>query len=269
MMGRLEAIKQVFLAYFKAELIRSHGLVIGILSLSVWLSLFIAPLLLFKPPGVPPERISGLALTAVMIFIAYSVATWDWAWELRWLMFHGVLEHVIVSGNSVFLLYAGVIPVSLLWYSVSVCASALLLATFLGPPAISVADPVALLIAVLTMVVVLLAYAMLLGATTIGVGSAGPVLELVGFILPIATGGLVPLSYMPKALQTLALVTPFSYPAELIRYSLGVSNTVLPLWETEAIGAAYSVIFLLVAYALFRVQLKRLLKEGIRTVSMW
>jgi len=267
MMWKLEAIKQVFLAYLKAELIRSHGLVIGILSLSVWLSLFIAPLLLFRPPGVPPERISGLAL--VMIFIAYSVATWDWAWELRWLMFHGVLEHVIVSGNSIFLLYAGVIPVSILWYGVSVGTSALLLTLFLGPPALTVVNPVTLLIAVLTMVVVLFAYAMLLGATTIGVGSAGPVLELIGFILPIATGGLVPLSYMPKVLQTIALATPFSYPAELIRYSLGVSNTVLPLRETEVIGIAYSVIFLVAAYALFRTQLKRLLKEGIRTVSMW
>jgi len=268
-MVKFEAIKQVFLAYLKAELIRSHGLVIGILSLSVWLSLFIAPLLLFKPPGTPSERVSGLALTAVMIFIAYSVATWDWAWELRWLMFHGVLEHVIASGSSIFLLYAGVIPVSLLWYGVSVSASALLLTAFLGPPAVSVVNPAALLVAVLTMITVLLAYAMLLGATTIGVGSAGPVLELVGFILPIATGGLVPLSYMPKALQTLALATPFSYPAELIRYSLGVSNTVLPLWETEVIGVAYAAVFLLAAYALFRVQLRKLLKEGIRTVSMW
>ncbi len=268
-MGRLEAVKQVFLAYLKAELIRSHGLVIGVLSLSVWLSLFIAPLLLFRPPGMPLERVSGLALTAVMIFIAYSVATWDWAWELRWLMFHGVLEHVIVSGSSILLLYAGVIPVSLLWYGVSVSASALLLTVFLGPPAISLAHPVTLVVAVLTMVAVLLAYAMLLGATTIGVGSAGPVLELVGFILPIATGGLVPLSYMPKALQALALATPFSYPAELIRYSLGVSGTALPPWETEVIGAVYSLAFLLVAYALFRLQLKKLLKEGVRTVSMW
>ncbi len=265
----LEAVKQVFLAYFKAELIRSKGLMLGILSLSVWLTLFITPLLLFKPPGMSAGRLSSLALMAVIIFIAYSVATWDWAWEIRWLMMQGVLEYVLASGRSIFTLYAGIMPVSLLWYCIAVVASGLILSAFLGPPTLILISPHALAIGLCSMVVVLLAYALLLGGTTISLGSAGPIVEFIGFILPVATGGLVPLSNMPRALQVFALVTPFSYPAELLRYAFRISTPVIPVHECEVVAAAYSAVFFALTYAFFKHQLRKLLKEGVKTVAAW
>jgi len=264
-----EAVKQVFLAYFKAELIRSKGLMLGIISLSVWLTLFITPLLLFKPPGMSAGRLSSLALMAVIIFIAYSVATWDWAWEIRWLMMQGVLEYVLASGRNIFTLYTGIMPVSLLWYCIAIAASGAILSAFLGPPTLTLVSPHALAVGIYSIVVVLLAYALLLGGTTIGLGTAGPIVEFIGFILPIATGGLVPLANMPKALQTFALATPFSYPAELLRYALGISKPVIPVWECEAIAVTYSAAFFALSYLFFKRQLRKLLKEGIKTVAAW
>lgn len=267
--GSLKAAKEVFMAYFKAELLRSKGIVFGFLSLSLWLSLFTAPLILFRPSTMPPETVGAYAFAAVLIFLSYSVATWDWAWQLRWLMFQGILEHVIASGRSILLLYVGIIPMSLMWYVAALSVTYFIIYLLLAPPALALLSPTALLVGISTMVTVLFAYSLLLGATTISTGTSGPMAEIVGWVLPIATGGLTPLSALPKVVQDVALLTPFSYPAELIRYSLGISEPVVDVNTLMITGPLYALAFLAISLVYFKYQLRKLLKEGIKTAAMW
>jgi len=106
----LEAVKAVLKAYLTAELLRNYGLVLTMLSLALWMTLFVTPLILFAPPTMTQNTIAGYAFTAVIVFLSYSMATWDWAWELRWLMMSGMLEYILVSGRSIFIHYVGVLP---------------------------------------------------------------------------------------------------------------------------------------------------------------
>jgi len=116
---------------------------------------------------------------------------------------------------------------------------------------------------------VLFAHALILGGTTISVGTSGPVMEFISWILPIATGGLVPLRNMPVIVQKIAIYTPYSYPAELIRYSILGVDPILPLQETILYGTIFAIAYFAVAIIYFKIQLRKLLKEGPKTVGMY
>ncbi len=258
----------VFKAYVKAELLRNRGFLYAILSLSLWLMLFLAPIMLFMPQNVSKSYVASCIFVAIAVFLAYTMATWDWAWQLRWLINNGVFEYVLASGSSIFILYAGVVPVSLIWYMFTLVTSYYILSFTIAKPELYIKHPLVLVISVLCLFLVLMGYSMLLGAVAIASGSAGPILEFLGWIMPIATGGITPLSTLPREIQLFALSTPFSYPAELLRFSLGISRPIIDPSLCIAIAILYSSLFLLTSISLFRHQLKKLLKEGIKSMAM-
>jgi len=197
------------------------------------------------------------------------MATWDWAWELRWLMTRGLLEYIIASGRSIFILYVGVLPVSFMWMALSLTLVYGLLSLLAAPPAIAVYNPYIMIIGFALFIMVLFAHALILGGTTISVGTSGPVMEFISWILPIATGGLVPLRNMPVIIQRIAIYTPYSYPAELIRYSILGVEPILSLQETILYGSLFAISYFIAALIYFKIQLKKLLKEGPKTVGMY
>ncbi|MEM1918004.1 MAG: hypothetical protein QW504_04910, partial [Sulfolobales archaeon] len=163
----------------------------------------------------------------------------------------------------------GTVPVSIAWYSMALAIAYTIVSVFLGPPKVVLVDPVAFAIGVVSLLMVLMAYSFMLGGTLLAAGTAGPIIEFIGWILPIATGGLTPLSIMPKPLQVVAYLTPFSYPAELLRYSLGISNPVLEPSLVVILGATYSTIFLGLSSIYLKHQVRRMLKEGVRSVALF
>jgi ABC-2 type transport system permease protein len=191
----LRASLAVLRAYFTAELVRSRGLVYGLLSLAVWISVFVVPTTLFSEEGAT-ERVARGVLVGVAVFLAYSTATWDWAMLLRWLVQLGVLEYVLASGSPIISHFMGMIPVSLAWYSIALCIVYAVISLFVGPPRLVVLDPIALAIGIVTLLLVLLAYALLVGGALLTSGTPGPVVELVSWILPLAAGGFFPVRSM-------------------------------------------------------------------------
>ncbi len=265
----LRAAWAVFKAYLASELLRSRGFLYGIMGLVVWMIFFMLPIALFAPPDTPPSVIAGYAFAAVLVFISYSMASWDWAFEIRDLMMRGILDYVLTSGRSIFILYIGVIPASLIWLSIALASVYLLFTVMLAPPAIAVHHAVELAAGLLIFAAVLLSYAMLLGGTTISTGTSGPVVEMLSWILPIATGGMVPLRNLPEIAQTIALLTPFSYPAELIRYGLLDVEPIEAPGRLVLVGGIYAAVFLALSLLYFRMQLQKLLREGPKTVGMY
>ncbi len=265
----LNSIRVVFVSYVKAELLRSRGFFVGLLSMATWLVLFMLPMTLFRDPEMPAGLVSTYMFVGVAIFQAYSVSTWDWGWELRDALFRGVLENVLVSGSSMFVLYAGIVPVTVSWLTLSLTLTYVILSILVAPPVLHVSNAALLVLGIFSLMLVLFAYALVLGATLIASGTSGIVVEFVSWILPIATGGITPLANLPIAMRYAALLTPFSYPAELLRHSLGLSTPVLPEVTLVATSILYPLGFLAGGYAYFRTQLRRMLKEGVKTVSLW
>ncbi len=224
---------------------------------------------LFVSGNVDPSVIANYGFTAILILMSYGVATWDWAAEIRWMINQGILEYYIASGSGFLPHYLGLLPMSLTWLLLAMSINYVLLTILFKPPLITIYDPVILLFGLLILLVVLLGYAMFLGGTMITSGTTGAIIELISFILPIATGGLAPLSRLPEPLRIFALYTPFSYPAEIISYSILGWKPVLDLKLMIMIGALYSTIFMALGILYFRYQLRRILREGFRATAMW
>lgn len=143
-----------------------------------------------------------------------------------------------------------------------------MLSLLIAPPTLVIKSVTYLLLGFTQLLVILFSYSLILGSVTISTGSAGPILEFLGWILPIATGGIIPLANLPKVVQLIALATPFSYPAELIRYSLSISSTVYNVYTEVIVGSAYSVTFLLISLLIFKTQVRKILREGIKSVAL-
>lgn len=259
----------VFKVYVYTELIRSKGLFFGLIGFSLWLILFIAPMMLFMGRDVEPGVVAGYAFTAILIFLSFSMATWDWAGEIRWLINQGILEYVITSGSGFLPHFLGILPVSFIWVGFALSIIYALLTVLIGPPLILIHDPLLFIVGFIMLLMVLMGYALLLGGTMISTGSTGVMMELLSFILPIATGGLTPLKRLPSGLRIFALCTPFSYPAETIRYAiLGIE----PVLEPSILllrGFLYSILFLLIGIVYFRYQVKKMLREGVKATTFY
>ncbi len=265
----MNSVKTVFVSYVKAELLRSKGFFFGLISLAIWLAVLMLPMTLFRDPETPASLISTYMFVGIAVFQAYSVSTWDWGWELRDSLFRGVLENVIVSGSSILVMYVGIIPISIGWLAISLSITYVMLSAIIAPPTLHVANPTLFLLGLVSLMIVLLAYAMILGSTLIASGTSGAVVEFVSWILPIATGGITPLANLPHTMRLIALLTPFSYPAELLRYSLGLTTLVIHEEIMIVTSTLYPTAFLVFSYFYFKKQLRKLLREGIKTVSLW
>lgn len=265
----MNSAKTVFVSYVKAELLRSKGFFLGLISMATWLAVIMLPMTLFRNPETPAGLISTYMFVGIAIFQAYSVSTWDWGWELRDSLFRGVLENVIVSGSSIFVMYVGIIPITISWLVLSLGITYVMLSALITPPTLQLANPALFLLGLTSLMMVLFAYAMILGSTLIASGTSGAIVDFVSWILPIATGGITPLANLPYMMRLIALSTPFSYPAELLRYSLGLTTLMMPEEVMVAISILYPTAFLAFSYLYFKKQLRKLLKEGIKTASLW
>ncbi|MEM1541897.1 MAG: ABC transporter permease [Ignisphaera sp.] len=269
MLKLIKRVYMVFKAYAVSDLLRSKGFVFGLVSMSIWFMLFISPIILFIDSSFNPRVASAYSFTAILIFLFYSVATWDWAAEIRWMINDGRLEYYIASGSGFLCHYLGIMPISFIWIAMAMSINYLLLTVVWGPPELQISDLRLFIYGFILLTTNLVSYALVLGGTMLSSGVTGFVMEIIGFITPIATGGLTPLINLPKPIQTFALMTPFSYPAEIIRYILLKSPTIMSIHELCIRGTLYSLTFLAVSIIYFRYQLKKIMREGVRVTTLW
>lgn len=259
----------VLKAYVVSDLVRSSGFLFGALSMMLWILLLILPLALFAPSDVEVSELSSYAFTGLLIYVFFTTASWDWGAEIRFMINDGRLEYFIASGAGFLPHYLGILPVSLMWIGISLALVYAVLSFIWSPPVFHTQSPALFALGLALLVVSLIGYGLLLGGTMITSGTGGVVVELLSFILPVASGGLTPLKVAPEPLKLFALATPFSYPAELIRYSLlGVEPVLTPL-ELITVGSAYVILFLGFSVIYFRHQLKKVMREGFRATAMW
>ncbi|MEM4461487.1 MAG: hypothetical protein QW695_01265 [Candidatus Bathyarchaeia archaeon] len=178
----------------------------------------------------------------------------------------GVLEYILSSGRSILIIYIGLIPVSTILLLASTLIVYVVLSILSLPPILTIHSPPYLVVGILLFLQVLLAHAVVLGSLILSVGVSGPVMEVLGWILPIATGGFTPISNMPQPLQIIALSTPYSYPVELLRYSILGIETILPLDLILPISLAYSLLFLLSSILYFKYTIRKIMMRGIGSI---
>jgi len=181
----------------------------------------------------------------------------------------GRIEYYIASGSGFLPHYLGILPISILWLIIALIVNYILLSILWSPPTIRVLNLVLFIYGFALFLMCLMGYALILGGTMISTSAVGFIVEIINFVLPVATGGLFPLKLMPEPLQVFALLTPFSYTAELIRYSMLGIEPVVELNYLIITGSIYTMVFLLIGIGYFKYQLRKVLREGFKSISMW
>jgi ABC-2 type transport system permease protein len=222
----------IFKAYALSDLVRSKGFVYGLISFSIWILLFMSPLTLFMDPQQSPQTIAAYSFTAILIFMFYGAATWDWAAELRWMINDGRLEYYIASGSGFLPHYLGILPISLIWVFFAMIVNYVVLSIVWGPPALAVID-ISMFIYGLTLLIInLIAYALILGGTIIASGVSGFVMEIISYSM---------LGWFPV----------IEFPQLIAR------------------GMLFAIAFLTISLTYFRYQIKKILREGTRATALW
>ncbi|MEM0004866.1 MAG: ABC transporter permease [Desulfurococcaceae archaeon] len=269
MLGLLRRAYAVFKAYFVSEFIRSRGFIYGLMSMALWITMFSAPVIMFTGSDVNVNEVATRIFIGIMLFLFFSTASWDWAAEIRWMINEGRIEYYIASGSGFLPHYLGILPISILWLIIALIVNYILLSILWSPPTIRVLNLVLFIYGFALFLMCLMGYALILGGTMISTSAVGFIVEIINFVLPVATGGLFPLKLMPEPLQVFALLTPFSYTAELIRYSMLGIEPVVELNYLIITGSIYTMVFLLIGIGYFKYQLRKVLREGFKSISMW
>jgi ABC-2 type transport system permease protein len=256
-------------AYLTSDLIRSKGFLFALLGIAMWLVLFVLPMIFFASEGQDRSVIAAYIFSGLVVFNLYMIATWDLGWEVRLLINQGVMDYIILTGRNPLIIYFGLVPLSLIWIMIIVTIGYGIVTAFIAPPKIMIVSPTELLLASALLMIVILGYALILASITMTAGTSGFIMELISWVLPIATGGFTPLSSLPWFMRTFALLTPFSYPAEALRYSIGVSEALISPGFIFTVGYIYAVIFFAGGLLAFRLSLNRVLREGFKTIASW
>jgi len=167
-----------FKLYTVSDIIRGKSGIISLAGISLWLTLLILPVSLFANPQIGLGRVAAFIFGGILVFNVYSVATWDWAWEIRKLINYNVLEYLIVSGKSPLMVYLGLIPASLIWLLMIIVLGYGIVNVFIAQPRIAISDFKSFILAFALLIIVVLSYALILASTTLISGTSGAVVEI-------------------------------------------------------------------------------------------
>ncbi|MCE4619595.1 MAG: hypothetical protein F7C33_01070 [Desulfurococcales archaeon] len=111
-------------------------------------------------------------------------------------------------------------------------------------------------------------YGLILAYASMVTEAPAPLLDFLNFFLFVAGGIAVPIQRLPGMLKALALLTPYSYPAELLRLSVvaGYRTYLPPALDALAMTLYTTGLFLLLLIVRGRVQ-EKARREGVRGIG--
>ena len=234
---------------------------------AMWVSIYVLGALAFTSP----EKYSGVAPFVFWAVFAWSLISTP-VWVIgNWMGFYvnmGVYEeHEIEGVNHSIFLSVRVLPalmVSLL--SAGVVGGFLALSVGVNP--FGEVDPVLLALSLSVLMVMSVLYSLVIAYAGLALSTPAPLLDIMNFFLFVAGGIAVPVADLPQPLRILAISTPYSHPAEIMRYSVDQEYTPFFGFDGEAFASLFFLVFLVL---LVRVVEKwsrgKVLREGLRGIG--
>jgi len=237
------------------------------LNTMLWITIFLLGVIMFVPehelPVVAPQVFWGIALWNLISYTVIYVSGWT-TW---FLVTTGLVEEHLLHGLSVPMLLAGRLVTVIAEAAIATPLVYLVLRGVAGPMKL-VDNPLLLVYGLATAEAMALGYALLLATLALRLSIPGPMLDITNFILFIVGGIAAPVARLPGPLRTVALLTPYSHAAELIRYAATGAKPYLGTWSEILISGALGAALLLTAHAVYKlVESKHLRRYGVRGVG--
>lgn len=124
--------------------------------------------------------------------------------------------------------------------------------------------PAAVLVPVALTLVGLAAFALLLGAASFTFPSIGAIVHVIGGIVLLLNGAIVPPELFPRWLEAIAVLVPSTIGVTAIRAMLLDGQSLTQVWASGTLGwlLAHTLILAAVAAGVYQLQIRRALRDG-------
>ncbi len=248
------------LEFYRTAKVMLHFLV----SEGIWGALLLLPITLFSERGITSSAITHITVGYLMLSVL-GAAVWIGSFEVRRSIQLGTLENFMLCGAHLYDIVLSQMPIAMLFATATTALFVAVAYAVTGTaPAVDRVDLPHLLAGVVGLVLIAYGYAAVIAYSLTTQGSAGPILELLNWVLAVASGALIPAALLPQPIKTLALALPFAHVADSLRYAL-LEDTPLAINPSTLV---YTAIALPAAYALLGTLAlvaaeHKILKEGV------
>ena len=233
---------------------------------ALWILLIIYAILAFTDPGEYGEAVP-LAFWSVVAWSLISSPTWVIGNWVKSYIYLGLMDANEVAGASHRLFLAlRVMPSVTISVAVAVIAAPILYAsTGIWPAAV---EDLPLLLASLGAIVLMaVLYSLSLAWIGLRLEVPGPILDIMNLALFAGGGVGVDLSLLPAPFRAIAMIVPYSHPAELLRYAATGNPPYLGFWGEVLATLAGIAVLALIELSLYRLAIKHYRSVGPRGVG--
>lgn len=238
------------------------------LNITFWIAIFILGALLFVPeeelPKTAPYIFWGVTLWNIISSAVWYIAGWS-IWVIVSL---GLLEDHMLHNTRTLYVLAGrvvaiVVQVAMVTPLMYILVSYATRTRF--PLAI---HPEYLIYGVVAITVMAVSYGIILSAISLRTGVPGPLIDITNFLIFIIGGVAIPVALLPAPIRSIAVIIPYSHPAEVVRYGASGLETYLPLNQEIMLTGIIAVVMAVTAYLAYTyIEDKYVRIHGVRGVG--
>jgi len=197
----------------------------------LWILMLLIPILLFLPPEEWSNSATYQYFYWGMVFWAIiSSALWSFGMSIRSEQQLGTIEYLFLSNSSRVTLFTGRIATRLISLTTDLISMALGIYLIFNVM-ITIVNPLLLIFNLILSIFVSLGFGMIYGGIVLKLKNPRALNNILQFIIIGLGGVFVPIQVLPEPLRIIALVFPFSYCADLVRFAAMGSFTIIPLYE--------------------------------------
>jgi len=237
-------------------------LVTDIVTTPAWLVLFITPILLFLPRdqwGDP--RTLNFLFWGFILWDVVSAGLWSFGMAVRREQQMGTLEFLMLTNASRALLFSRSVYPRLISLALGLAYVYAFFRAIFGVEVLLL-DPLGAAAVLLAGMAASLGFGLVYGALVFNFKNVGPLNNILQFVLLGVSGVFFPPALYPEPLRTVALATPFTYVADLLRFYAMGAQTVLDPAAEWLVLTLYTAALLLAGVASLTLVERRLKKTG-------
>ncbi len=232
----------------------------------MWISIYILAALSFTPRENYPEVVP-IVFWAMFAWSLMSMPVWTIGNWVRFYVSMGVYEeNELASINHSIFLFLRILP-ALLVSLVATASIALLLRYVTGINPLVAREPVLLVASLLGILSVATIYSLILAYLGLILSVPAPLLDFASFLFFILGGVGIPVEKLPSQARPIALATPYSHFAEVMRYSITSVEPYLGLEVEGVVALVYLLVLVLLLKIVSSYATRKTRREGVKGIG--
>ncbi|MEZ0346852.1 MAG: ABC transporter permease [Infirmifilum sp.] len=233
-----------------------------IITTPAWLILFLFPVLMFLPRSQWNNTfLLNSFFWAMILWDVVSSGLWSFGMAIRREQQTGTLEFLLLTNANRAVIFSRNIIPRIVSLSLTLIYTYLFF-TLMFNTEIILYDPLHVILVLLTGLFTSMGFGLIYGALVLRFKNVGPLNNILQFIILGLGGIFYPVTSLPRDIQLVSLLIPFTYIAELLRFHALRAQTIIPVEAEWAILIASTLLLDFIGIVLLYAIERRLKKTG-------